>query len=261
MSDTPLDLAHAAMESGGEAERLAFYATLADAQLFLLLEEEPEGETITPRSFSTEEGELLLVFDTEDRLVAFTRAEAAFAGLSGRALVAMMAGQGLSLGLNLDVAPSSLVLPPEALDWLAETLGHGPEAAEEIPHEVSTPELPTALLRALDGKLAAAGGLAETALLARVAYRSGESGHLIAFTGTAPGDEQALAGAVSDALTFSGLESAALDVAFLEPDSPLASALARHGLRIELPEPPEPEPDLPQRRAPGSDPDRPPKLR
>ncbi|MCO6383583.1 SseB family protein [Oceanicola sp. 502str15] len=255
---TPLDAAHAAMETGGEAERLAFYAAFADSQIFLLLEEEPEGEVITPRAVDAGEGEILLAFDSEDRLVAFTQGEAAFAAMSGRGLVAMMAGQGLGLGLNLE-APSAMVLPPEALDWLAETLGHGPEAAEEIPVEVATPDLPRALLLALDGKLASAAGLATAALLARATYRSGAEGHLLAFVDAKEGAEHALAGAANEALKFSGLEAEALDVAFLEDGSPLAQAMTRHGMRFNLPEPETPEPYQPA--PPGSDPNKPPKLR
>ena len=255
---TTLDEAHAAMEEGGEAERLAFYARLADSQLFLLLEAEPEGEVISPRSVETGEGELLLAFDSEERLVGFTQGEAAFAALSGRGLVAMMAGQGLGLGLNLE-APSATVLPPEAIDWLAETLGHGPEAAEEIPVEVCAPDLPRALMVALDAKLGTAAGLAKAALLVRATYRSGAEGHLLAFIDAREGAEHALAGAANEALKFSGLESGALDVAFLDDGSPLAQAMGRHGMRFDLPEPEVREPWRPA--APGSDPDKPPKLR
>ncbi|SIO10513.1 SseB family protein [Vannielia litorea] len=253
-----LDAAHAAMGHGGEAERLAFYAALADSQLFLLLEEEPEGEVITPRAVDAGEGEILLAFDSEDRLVTFTQGEAAFAAMSGRGLVAMMAGQGLGLGLNLE-APSATVLPPEAIDWLAETLGHGPEAAEEIPVEISVPQMSALLLRALDGKLASAAGLAKAALLAQATYRSGARGHLLAFVDAVEGAEHALAGAANEALKFSGLEAEALDVAFLDEGSPLALAMARHGMRFDLPEPETPEPWKPA--APGSDPNKPPKLR
>ncbi|MBS8226218.1 SseB family protein [Vannielia litorea] len=255
---TTLDEAHAAMEAGGEAERLAFYARLADSQLFLLLEGEPEGEVISPRSVETGEGELLLAFDSEERLVGFTQGEAAFAALSGRGLVAMMAGQGLGLGLNLE-APSAMVLPAAAIDWLAETLGHGPEAAEEIPVEVAAPALPQALLVALDAKLATAAGLAKAALLVKASYRSGAEGHLLAFVDAREGAEHALAGAANEALKFSGLESGALDVAFLDDGTPLAQAMARQGMRFDLPEPEVREAWKPE--APGSNPDKPPKLR
>ena len=71
-----------------------------------------------------------------------------------------------------------------------------------------------------------------------------------------PGAERALAGAVREALVFSGVEAGAIDVTFVEASDPLAAALARHGLRFDLP-----QPEAPERVPPGSDPDAPPKLR
>ena len=49
---TPLDDAHGAMEAvpGDDAARLRFYDRLAGCELFLLLEEEPEGDRIRPRA-------------------------------------------------------------------------------------------------------------------------------------------------------------------------------------------------------------------
>ena len=49
MAETALDIAHAAMETGAEADRLRFYDRLADAELFVLLTAEPKGEHIAPR--------------------------------------------------------------------------------------------------------------------------------------------------------------------------------------------------------------------
>ena len=68
---TVLDRAHAAMEQGGDAERLRFYERLADAELKLLLDREAGGETIAPRIFPLEDGPVVLVFDTEERLTEF----------------------------------------------------------------------------------------------------------------------------------------------------------------------------------------------
>ena len=257
MNDTPLDSAHAAMEAGGDAERLAFFARLADSELFLLLEAEADARTMTPQSYQTDEGEVILAFDTEDRLAAFAKGTAPYAALSGRSLVHLVEGEGLALGINLDVAPSAILLPPEALTWLSQTLDQGPQEAEDLPEEISRPDLPEALLKALDAKLASATGLATAALLARITYRSGAEGHLLAFTNPKEGAEQALATAVSEALTFSGLEGLTLDVTFLPADAPIADAMARQGLRIDLPQPKAP----PKRPAPGSDPTKPPKLR
>lgn len=258
---TPLDTAHAAMMAAPEdaALRLAFYDRLAGSELLLLLTAEPEDDQIEPVTVEVDGATYVLVFDSEERLAGFMDGAAPYAGLPGRALVGMVAGQGIGLGLNLDVAPSSILLPPGAVDWLAETLGVTPDQAEARPRSLGPPVgVPEAMLAALDAKLAASAGAAQAAYLASAVYEDGRHGTLLAFVGAAPADEPRLAQAVSDALTFSGLEAGALDVVFLAPDEVAVAALARQGLAIALPDTPEPiSPKAP--RPPGSD--GPPKLR
>lgn len=257
--DTPLDRAHAAMEAapGDDAAQLAFYDCLAGAELFLLLQEEAEGDRISPEVFGLETGPVVLAFDREDRLAAFLGRPAAYAALSGRRLAAMLAGQGLGLGLNLDVAPSAMLLPVEAVDWLAAALGQGTDAIEARIDRLSPPQgLPEAVLTALDRKLSAADGLARAAYLAGVDYVGGGAGHLLAFIDALPGAEAALTEAVAEALSFSGIEAGSIDVVYLPATGPVATTLARVGLRFDLPQP---VPVLPA--APGSDPERPPRLR
>ena len=254
---TALDDAYAAMAAAPEDEdapRLRFYERLADGEMHLLLEREAEGGRIEPRLFDLEDGMFALVFDREDRLADFTGGAAPFAAMSGRMAVALLQGRGIGLGVNLG-APSAILLPAEAVDWLHATLGDGPEEGEGAPEEVRAPGgLPEALLAALDGKAPAMAGLARHAWLAGVTWRGGRRGHLMAFVDAVPGAEDGLARAVREALVFSGLEAGELDVAFLRPSDPLAGRLAKVGLRIDLPAP---IPDAP--RPPGSD--GPPKLR
>ncbi|MEM9582970.1 MAG: SseB family protein [Pseudomonadota bacterium] len=252
---TPLDLAHAEMDRS-DAARLRFYERLADAELFLLLESEAQGDQITPRVFPVEDAPLVLVFDREERLAEFAGA-APYLALSGRALAQMLAGQGLGLGLNLEVAPSSIILPSEAIAWLNETLGTAPADVEATPEEVLPPsDLPEAFIEALDTKLALTAGLAKLAYLCAVRYKRGGSTHLLAFLDPIPGAENALAQAVNEALVFSGIEAGTLDVAFFGLRDPMAATLAKVGLRFDLPQPEQPK-DPP---APGMDPDKPPLL-
>ena len=96
------------------------------------------------------------------------------------------------------------------------------------------------------------------AYLAAVEWDSGARGHLLAFVDAAPGAEGALARAVHEALTFSGLEAGTIDVAFFRSADPVAARLARVGLRFDLPAF-EPRQSAPS--APGTDPDKPPRLR
>lgn len=258
---TPLDQAFAAMEAAPEDDtaRLRYYDRLAVSELFLMLTAEAEGEAISPELFDLGDARFVLAFDREERLAAFAGRVVPYAALSGRALATMLAGQGIGLALNLEVAPSQTLLPPEALGWLVETLGTGPMEAEARPVELRAPRVPEVLVAALDARLATAAGLARQAWLAEVRYDDGTRGHLLALTGAVPGAERALAGTINEALVFSGLEAGALDVTFVAESDPLAAELARVALRFDLP-----EPEMPgrvERLAPGTDPDKPPILR
>ncbi|MEL6700531.1 MAG: SseB family protein, partial [Pseudomonadota bacterium] len=124
--------------------------------------------------------------------------------------------------------------------------------------EVAAPgALPERLLSALDAKLALMGAAARAALLAQVTFDTGAKSHLLAFIDPAPGAEPALSGAANEALTFSGLEAGQLDVTFLRASDDMAARMGKVALRFDLPDPV----TLSAPSAPGSDPDKPPKLR
>mgnify|MGYP000356725688 CR=1 FL=1 len=257
---TDLDQAHAAMEAAPEddAARLRFYERLADTELFMLLGAEAMGDQITPELFEIEDQKFTLIFDREERLSQFVGRVAPYAGIPGRALVQMLAGQGIGLALNLDVAPSAMLIPAEAVDWLVATLSHSPDETEARLTEVSAPGgLPEEVVSGLDRKLAIAAGLARFAYLAAATYEDGARGHVLAFVDAVDGAEKALASAASEALTFSGVEAGVMDVLFVRASDPLAAHLAKVGLRFDLPEPEAPH--VPG--APGMDPKNPPKLR
>lgn len=262
MTETLLDQAYSAAEAAPEDVklRLRFYARLVEGELFLLLEEEAKGARVTPKSFDLEDGPIVLAFDQESRLTDFTGLPAPYVALPGRALIEMLAGQGVGLGLNLGVAPSSRLLPAEIIDWLAETLSERPQELDVRARALHPPHaLPELLLTTLDQRLARMTGLAQMAYLVGVEYESGARGHMLAFVDPAPGAETALARAVNTALGLSGLEAAALDVTFIAASDTRAAEFARVGLRFDLPHPQPAVAGPPT--APGSDPARPPKLR
>lgn len=255
---TPVDRAHAAMEAAPEddAARLRFYAALADAELLLLLEDEPAGEALSPVILPLEEGRFVMAFDTEERLAEFTGTVAPYAALPGRVIAAQLAGQGIGLGLNLGVAPSAFLMPPGAMDWLTDMLARGPVAAKTARTDFAAPDLPEVLHRALADKFARLPGQARTALV----VRSGGD-WLLAFVDAVPGAEPALAKAVSEALAFSGLEAGVLDVTFVVGGEPRHAALARVALELPVPAPPAEIAQVHRVEAPGTDPARPPRLR
>lgn len=263
MSDeTALDRAHAAMEADhtDNAARLRFFERLADSELFLLLEKEAEGTNLTPEVFKLDGRPYLLVFDREERLAEFAEGSAPYAALSGRLIATMLEGQDIGMAINLEVAPSSILIPAQAVEWLLAILASRPAEVEARPVELTPPTgVPDALLSALDAKLTTAAGLAPLAYLAGVVYEDGQRGHVLAFIDAAIGAETALANAVNEALTFSGIEAGTLDVAFFDPPDAMAARLAKVGLRFDIPEPAKALERVPQ--APGSDPGKPPKLR
>jgi hypothetical protein len=247
---------------GDDAARLAFYHRLADAELFLLLVREPPGAVIEPALFELEAGRVALAFDSEERLAAFASGPAPYAALPGRVVAGMLTEQGIGLGLNLGVAPSAFLLPAEGVGWLAGALGHAPEVAASRPLAYGSPgDVPEALLRALDAKLARLGGLAMSAHLVAVTYAGGGAGHLLAIEGARAGAEAALAKAVSEVLVFSGVEDGALDVTFLAPGDPALAPIRRQARSFDLPEPEPGTAQVVSPAAPGMDPARPPKLR
>jgi hypothetical protein len=248
--------------SEDDAARLAFYERLADGELFLMLQNAPADteDTVTPELFDLGTARYVLVFDREERLAAFAGRTVPYVALSGRTVAEMLAGQGIGLGVNLEVAPSSILLPPEAVVWLQATLGNAPDEVEARILSVAPPAgLPERLIRALDAKLATAMGLAQAAYLASVTYEGGAQGHLLAFVDAIPEAQGALARAAAEALTFSGIEAGAMDIAFFRSADPVTAKLERVGLRFDLPQL---QDTVTQARpAPGSDPEKPPKLK
>lgn len=259
MDETPLDHAHAAMMAAPEddAARLRFYERIADVELFVLLEAEPDGDQINPVVLDEQ---YLLVFDRAARLAAYVGKTAAHVALSGRAIAEMLEGQPLGLAVNIGVAPSEILLPPEAMGWLRDTLAHRAGQVEAQIAQVLPPKgLPETLITALDAKFATATGMAAGAWLVGVEYEGGGRGHLLAFIGAIPRAQDALVRAASEALTFSGIEAGAMDVGFFEPGDPVVEKLGKVGLRFDLPEM-EGLQHTP-RMAPGSDPANPPILK
>ncbi|WP_120499694.1 SseB family protein [Roseovarius sp. EL26] len=262
MPDTPLDHAFAAMQAApdnAQAE-LRYFEHLAGSELFLLLTEEPEGDNISPDLFEVEGTGFALTFDQPERLAGFVGREAPYAALSGRALINMLAGQGIGMGVNLGIEDAQNLLEPAALAWLQQMLPDTPDEITRRPVQFETPAgLPENVLTALDTRLSHAAGLAESAYISKATYDSGEQGFFVGFTGAPIAAQSALAQMIAEVLAFSGLEAAAMDVGFLRANDPAVQTLAAQALRIDLPTPEEPQALTPT--APGRDPDRPPKLR
>ncbi len=256
---TLLDQAHAAMEAGGEPEALAFWRAFADAELFLVLEREAVGDVLEPRVFDLSMGRMLLAFDSEERLATISDAAVPYAALPGRVIAGQLAGQELALGLNLGTgAGCETVLAAGSLDWLVQMLTQEePQERQAQIARLAAPLLPDGLRAALVGLVPGQG----LGALAQVEYQDGGWGHVLALAGLSSGDEARMARAVTEALAFSGLDAAALDLVFTDAGSPLFDRIAQAGqvlhpvMRAAVVDP------VAAPKAPGSDPDKPPRLR
>ncbi|PVH28550.1 SseB family protein [Pararhodobacter oceanensis] len=265
-----LDAAMRAMSANPEdtPTRLRFHSELSRAELFVLLEEEVEGENMRPQVFDLSDGRAVLAFGSEMRLANFAGEAAAYAALPGRVLVSMLAQspEGLALLIAPDTEHAAL-LAPQALAWLDETLAvAAPEHAEAVPQRIAKPELPAAVMAllqpALEAHLPGLPGL-QDAILARADWQDGTRGHILALSGLPDTAHAPVARAVVEALSLSGLEAGSLDVLF--PDEAALEAIRAVGLALApAPYAPRDEQIISAETAganPGLDPDRPPKLR
>lgn len=259
-SPTALDRAFAAMqaEPDDDVARLRYYGELANADLCMLLDKDAGGTTLTPQVFDLDGGRYVLLFDGDERLAGFVGAAAPCAHLAGRVVAGLLAGKSIGFAINLE-GTASILMPPEAVDWLDHMLTRTPDVVEAVPESIDGPgDLPGVLLKALAANLAQAAGQADAAYLAGVTYHGGRRGHLLAFAGARPRAEAALARATGEALVFSGLDAGELDVAFLAAGDAMLAALGRMALRFDMAVG---EPDVMSGSAPGGDLTKPPVLR
>lgn len=256
---TPIDTAFEKMENNPDDDgvRLRFYERLMDAELFLMLEKEASATSIIPDLFDVEDQQFALIFDSAERLSDFAEKIVPYVALSGRNIIKMIAGQNIGLGVNLAVAPSSTLLPNDVVEWMASMAASATETSAKLVEVFPPQNVPEQIIVALDTKLANMAGLADVAYLADVIYDDETSATTLSFV-NAPLDAQtAIASAIAETMAFSGVQASILDVIFLNSSDEICASLAKQGLRFDLPKPARPAPLA----TPGSDPDKPPKLR
>lgn len=263
-SATPLAAARAALTAaeGGPAEeraRLAYYQALAAAELILLLTAEPDGDDLSPKLFDLDDGPALLAFAEEEGLAELSDEPLPYAALPGRVILSLIAGKGLALGIDLTDNARAYLMPPDAVDWLAWRLTA--EMAEGGVGSFSAlPPGSADQASRLGTALAAAAPMAARAWLVTATAPDGRRTPALVFEDPAPGTEAALTRAGAEALALSGLVEGAASVLCLPAAAVAEAGIAGVGLPIDLPRVAPPT-AAPERPAPGSDPDRPPKLR
>ncbi|MFT4793430.1 MAG: hypothetical protein ACJAVR_002375 [Paracoccaceae bacterium] len=259
---TPLDRAFLAAAQDPLSGRVA--DALMAAPLWLLLESEPAADKFSPQLLALEAGPTALAFDTEDRLITFTQDVAAHVCLPGRALISMLAGQGLNLAINPGVAPSEIFWDAATISWAAEALSGEVEAEQAEPHALVSPEGITAeALELLGVKLAALAPALDEAWLAEASFPDGAARLLLVLRlarGAGPQVEADVARALADTGRLAGAALPELDAAFAADGDALLLRARKVGIGVELPAPPAPQVAR-VHEVPGSNPDKPPRLR
>jgi hypothetical protein len=243
---------------GDDGARLDWYHAFADAELCVLLEREPLDDDLSPRLFPLEEGLFLTAFDGEERLAAFAGTAVAYAALPGRVIASLLAGQGVGIAVNPGDASRAFLMPASAVDWLVGLLAERPQAAASLPLRWGAADAPGLAAR-LAGRLEGFGALARAGWLARGAFEDGRTALLVVLEDAARDSRTPLAKAVAEALAFLRI---AADVVFLSTDEVRALGLPGLADPVPLSRPvPPPDRTMATPSAPGSDPDRPPRLR
>lgn len=262
MKNTPLDSAFSKMSSDPESDllRLQFYERFAEAELFLVLCEDAKEDTAKPLILDMNNEQFALVFDTEDRLAEFAEKPTPYLTLSGRRIARQLAGQNIGIGLNLGDAPSSTMISSETIDWLNENLSNDVSETQARPKIFSAPKnIPENLLTAIDAKLSNMSGVISAAYLAEVTYENNSKGSILAILDAPNYAQTGITEAIAEALQFSGVDAATLDVTFLSSGDSVVRHLDSVAIKFEIPELILPKAPAP--KPPGSDPNKPPKLR
>ena len=219
--------------------RLNYYGVLADANLFLLLEQEPRNEILEPKFIQLEGKNFALAFDSEENLSEFYGEAAAFAQITGRVLAKMLLDEKIGLGINLGVSEGELLLPYSVIEWFVSVLEETPDVVQNSPKKfLSANAFPEIMLKVLQEKLAPAVGLFDEIWICGVEYDEDEFSNLICLIGAQKPAEQAMIKSIKEVLSFSDINLGNTDVAQFNYDDEACSIIREIGIKLEFPQVP-----------------------
>ena len=127
---TPLMQAYLRMQAfpGEERARMSYFARLADARLFIPLEDASDGQRISPLLADVDGVTCVQV--SEDVAQLASDVPTHNAEVEGRDLAQMLSGSGLGLAVN---GAQGHILLPEMVEWFAEALASQRVEAAEAP--------------------------------------------------------------------------------------------------------------------------------
>lgn len=238
---TILGSTYAATFDGGEAELWQFYETLAEARVYVLLDDTVKGETYEPKVFALKDARYLLAFDVPEQADELTGSTASTSPTLGMDLFKLLRGRDIGLGVNMGGTSSATLISGETIDMICAY--YDGTAGEPLVADADTSQFrallaphnfPDTLQNALGEKLS---GLQQTfgkAVLLKAEYDEGKSGFIVAISGAGDADRSAIAAAVDEALVASRRSDIHLDVVFLGLDDPMASRIERVGQILKV---------------------------
>jgi len=249
--ETPLDLAFERARNDPE-ETAGFYDALFAATIFLPIDRafdddgnqsEASASAIEPIFYDVEGEPTLLIFDTEERLAIWTEEPIDYVGLTGRQLFEMFDG-GQQVALNINVAPSSVIISVETVTWLHERAvetGNSDEVVAGTALEVTAPPaLDTEVVARIAARIAGLRREIDEAVFFSLGIDAGQDeAERRVVLGVAT-SEQGLrdANAVAEALAetargaFDGTRP--VEVALLAANSPLMDKARKVGLNLPV---------------------------
>lgn len=234
---TILGSTYAATFDGGEAELWQFYETLAEARIYVLLDDTIENEKYEPKVFSLKDARYLLAFDVPEQADELTGSTAATSPTLGMDVFKLLRGRDIGLGINMGGTSSATLISGETIDMICAY--YEGTAGEPLVADADTSQFrallapqgfPDTLQNALTDALGPFAQTFSTAVLLKAEYEEGRTGYIVAVAGSGEPDRSGIAGAIDSALVSSRRGDVQLDVAFLAQDDPMANRIERVGL-------------------------------
>ena len=249
--ETALDLAFERARAD-EDETAGFYDALFATTVYLPIrgaydedgnESDDDASSIEPLFFEVEDEPTLLIFDTEERLARWAAEPMHYVGLPGHAFFRMFEG-GQQVGVNISVAPSSVLIPSDVVGWLHERAVQAPEA-EDVPAGAALdvtppPALPPEAVARITARLAGLRSEVHEAVLFSLAIDAADDEEDrrvvlgVALTEGGVDDSEAVAAALAETTRGAFENKRPFEVAILDPASPLMETARRVGQRLPI---------------------------
>ncbi|MFV2054405.1 hypothetical protein [Aliiroseovarius sp. YM-037] len=224
-----------------DADLRAYALSLADADLFVLVDERTETPASELSIVKIDGRQYTLAFETDDNVSELLGREAVTLALKGRDLFNLVKERDVRVAMNAGDPESAKLLSCELIDWVCDRFEE--DAAAETPQSFEqtfnfrallTPRnFPDTVKVRLGETLSPLSDLFDQAFLLRAEYEDGKSGYLLAVSSVEEDNQRRIADAITTAVTESGQIDLKLDIAMLTDDEDTLNRLGRVAVVIK----------------------------